>query len=406
MNPWRGLSELPKENWILFATVVVNRAGVMALPFLVLYLTRSLGFSSERAALGLVGYGIGTFVTAPLAGRLCDYIGARVIMQWSFFLSGTLLLFFPLASSFTGVMTLTVLWAVLSEAFRPASLATITDLVAPEQRKAAFALNRLAINIGMSIGPAVGGFLVLISYPMLFWVNGAASIIAGLVLTFSPWRPLHHAAEKKPGELPIIRSNVLKDRRLIYFLIALLPVMMVFFQHESALPLFLVNTLHLPESNYGILFTINTVLIVAVEVALNLRMSHWTHRRALALGTFLCGAGFGAMMFADNFFTVALTVVIWTFGEMIIFPGAGAYMAELAPPDRRGEYMGYYQMGFSFAFMTGPWIGIQIYEHFGATILWIGAFAFGCVSALMMSRISENPVKLESEISEEVIEHG
>jgi MFS family permease len=188
---------------------------------------------------------------------------------------------------------------------------------------------------------------------------------------------------------------------------AMLPVLTVFFQHTSSMPLFLVNDLHLAESDYGILFTINTGLIILFEVSLNLGMAHWPHRKALSLAVLLVAIGFGSMMFSWNFFSVAVTLVIWTFGEMILFPGASAYMAELAPPDRRGEYMGYYQMTFSLSFILGPWIGLQTYDHFGTTILWGGAFAFGCVSALMMSRISENAAKLITvETPKEVVEHG
>jgi predicted MFS family arabinose efflux permease len=407
MNPWRGLDQLPRENWILFTTAVINRSGTMALPFLVLYLTRSLGFTSDQAALILIGYGVGSLVTAPLAGRLCDLIGARIIMQLSFFLSGGLLIVFPMVSQFSAVMAITVLWAILSEAFRPANLAMITDLVAPEQRKAAFALNRLAINIGMSIGPAAGGFLVMISYPILFWVNGATAILAALVLTFVPWKPRYPHPAAYPSNGSEEKSSLLSDRRIIYFLAAMLPVLIVFFQHTSSMPLFLVNELHLPESDYGILFTLNTGLIIFLEVSLNLRMAHWPHRKALSLAALLVAVGFGSMMFSSDFFTVAITLAIWTFGEMILFPGASAYMAELAPPDRRGEYMGYYQMTFSLSFILGPWIGLQTYDHGGTNILWGGAFVLGGVSALMMSRISDNATKLVmEETTEEVVEHG
>jgi MFS family permease len=400
--------QLPRENWVLFAASTINRAGTMALPFLVLYLTRNLGFTSDQAALVLIGYGVGALITSPIAGRLCDWIGARLIMQLSFFFSGILLILFPLASQFTSVMAITIFWAVLSEAFRPASLAIITDLVKPEQRKAAFALNRLAINIGMSIGPAAGGFLAMISYPVLFWVNGATSLIAAIFLTWVPWHAKsYHLEHAKSADPSRPKPGILQDTKLLYFLISMLPVVIVFFQHTSSMPLFLVNNLHLQESAYGILFTINTGIIIFLEVSLNLAMAHWSHRKSLSLAVLLVAIGFGSMMFSTGFFTVAITVVIWTFGEMILFPGASAYMAELAPAARRGEYMGYYQMMFSFAYILGPWIGIQTYEHFGPTILWSGVFILGLISAFMMSRISNSeilPVKVP--MGAEVVEHG
>src|SRR5207249_9397911 len=86
------------------------------------------------------------------------------------------------------------------------------------------------------------------------------------------------------------------------------------------------------------------LLIIFLEVPLNLRMAAWPHGRALALGAFLIGAGFGSMAFATGFRSVALTVVIWTFGEMILLPASSAYAAEIAPVAQRGSYIGLYTM--------------------------------------------------------------
>jgi MFS family permease len=158
--------------------------------------------------------------------------------------------------------------------------------------------------------------------------------------------------------------------------------------------LFLVNDLLLPESAYGILFTVNTGLIIFIEVSMNIAMSEWKHHRSLALGTFLIAAGFGSMAFATNMLTVALTVVVWTFGEMIMLPSAAAYMGQIAPPARRGEYMGLYQMTFGLAFILGPWAGLQIYQHYTAHALWIVMFIIGLVSTIMMWRLREDKVRM------------
>ena len=389
INPWRGLGQLPRELWIVFTTTLINRMGTMALPFLVLYLTRSLQFSSDQAGYIYIAYGVGALVTAPFAGKLSDAVGHRRLMLLSLFLTGIVLLVFPLATNFLVVLIIAMIWSIVSEAYRPSSLAVIMDLSSPEQRKAAYALHRLAINIGMSFGPALGGFLVLVSYPMLFIVNGATTLLAGLVFLLLPWHVQEHRADvsKNISSEPMI--SAFKDRAMIYFLIAMLPVIIVFFQHSSSMSLFLVNDLRLPESAYGILFTVNTGLIILIEVAMNIAMAHWTHRRALTLGTFLIAAGFGAMALADGMLTAALTVVIWTFGEMITLPAAAAYMGQIAPPARRGEYMGLYQMTFGLAFIIGPWLGLQLYDHFNAHILWGAMFGIGLIGTLMMGRLRE-----------------
>ena len=141
------------------------------------------------------------------------------------------------------------------------------------------------------------------------------------------------------------------------------------------------------ESAFGLLFTVNTVLVILIEVPLNTLMAHWSHRRAMALGALLFGAGFGAMVFASGFLTVAATVVVWTFGEMILLPASGAYVADIAPVERRGEYMGLYTMSFAVALAVGPGLGAGAFDRFGAASVWGGAFVLGCVSAAMMARV-------------------
>jgi predicted MFS family arabinose efflux permease len=393
MNPWRGLRGMPKEVWVLFTATLINRTGTMVLPFLVLYLTQSAGLSPEQAGLSLIFYGVGALITAPLSGRLSDRIGSLRIMKASLFLSGAILFVFPFARSFAAILTITALWAVINEAFRPANMASLTNLVAPEQRKAAFALNRLAINLGMSIGPAVGGFIIMASFNTLFLVDGATSILAGVILTLTTWRTnIRPAAQKTnstdSAESPKKRLRLLADHRLLYFLAAMTLIEIVFFQHEGAMPLFIVRDLKFSESAYGLLFTINTLLIILVEVPLNTAMARWPHRHSMALGAFLCGAGFGALAFAAGFFSVAATVVIWTFGEMILFPSGSAYVAEIAPAPRMGEYMGLYVMTFGAAFIIGPWLSILILEQFGALTLWVASLACASLSAAMIWRMT------------------
>ena len=402
MNPWRGLGSLPREVWYLCLAILINRAGTMVLPFLTLYLTIERGFQPGTAGLVLTVYGICAIVTAPLAGRFSDKFGGLRIMKLSLVLSGLILFVFPFVISLTGIFVVCGLWAFATEAFRPPSMAIIGDLAGPERRKAAFALSRFAINLGMSIGPVIGGFLAMRSYQLLFVVDGSTSLLAGLLLALLPWRTLHRAnkellaaARKETEETkPALRySDVLKDRRFTYFLLAMLPIELVFFQPLAAMPLFLVRELQMTEAGIGLLFAINTVIIIVVEVPLNMTMVNWQHRHALALGALLIGLGFGALIFIDGVIGAAITVVIWTFGEMIFLPASAAYVSDIAPRQQAGAYMGLYTMGFSVALAVGPWLGTAVMEGYGSSAVWMGTFVCGLVTAVMIwyLRVEEQP---------------
>jgi predicted MFS family arabinose efflux permease len=392
VKAWRDLRELPRGVWVLFATTLVNRAGTMALPFLVLYLTRDLGFKAGSAAFVLGLYGAGALVSSALSGRLSDVLGPMKLIRDSLFLTGAILFAFPLARTFPAVVIMTLALSIASEAVRPASMAVVADLVKPGQRKAAFALTRLAINLGMSVGPALGGYLATFSFRSIFLVNGSSSILAGTLLLFALRRaPIHRGgAEVEPdGPTALPSKRAWTDPRLLFFIAAVFPVGIVFFQHMSSMALYLVRDLRLSPIDYGLFFTINTLLIVALEVPINSATAHWPHRRTLALGAFLSGAGFGALAFAWNFWSVAVTVVIWTFGEMFFFPGMAAYVTDIAPASRRGEYMGLAGMSMNLGFAVGPWAGTAVLDRFGGKTLWLGAFALGLVATAMMMRLPD-----------------
>lgn len=384
MKAWRELARLPRRMWVLAAATLVNRAGTMALPFLPLYLTRSLGFTPGQAGAILALYGAVSFVTAPLSGRLCDRWGTQRLMIASMAASGLAMLVFPLARGLPAVVAMTVVWGVATEAFRPAGMTAVAESAPPELRKQAYALHRLAINLGMSVGPALGGFLAGFSFPALWAVDGITSIAAAGVLALAGSAAAAPAAADAP---PSVRG--LSDSRLRYCLLAFVPVAVVFFQHEGAMPIFLVRDLGFSEVFYGLQFTLNTLMIVALEVPLNHATAHWPARRSLALGSLLFAAGFGALAFARTPWEVSATTVVWTFGEMILLPAMSAYVSDIAPAARRGEYMGLYMMSFSVAFMVGPWAGLFALQHWGPAVLWGCVFLAGALSAALLSAVAD-----------------
>jgi len=392
-NPYRGLRGLPADVWIVAATSLINRAGVMALPFLVLYVTKELGVSPSLAGLSVGVYGLGGFIVAPMAGRLADRVGPFAVLRGSLALGGVMLFILPLVHSFALLLVLVFIWAFVAEGSRPATMSALTGSAAPEQRKAAIALNRLAINLGMSIGPAVGGFLALLSFRLLFVVDGATCLAAAGVLHTLLW--LQARRGHKTGEFIVSgsgrgaagfakRAAVWRDKRALGFFATAFLVNVVFSQYTGAMALHLVEDLGFRESFYGSLFVLNTLIIVVAEVPLNLAMAHWSTARANALGILLISIGFGSLGFLHVPSSIFGSVIIWTFGEMIYFPTATAHVADIAPDGRTGEYMGAFSATFSLAVIVGPWAGTTLLSHYGAGLTFGLMFALGSLSAILV----------------------
>lgn len=392
MNPWKGLKGLPHDMWALFFTSLINRSGTMVIPFLALYLTKKIGVSPTEAGTALLVYGAAAFIAAPLTGKLSDKLGALKVMKFALFGSGVLFFVFSFITDYNWILVATFFLAAVNESFRPANLSLITEIVAPSQRRMAFALNRLAINAGMSIGPVIGGFLTLIDYHYLFYANAVASIAAGIYFSSVKWSSLAGGEQQKTTEdISKIKFSILSDKTFLFFLFAVVPANLVFFQHLGALPLYIVNDLGYSTAAFGLFGSINTVLIIIAEVPLNNWMNDTPYRKSLIIGALLAGIGFGGFAISTTVIPLVISIIVFTFGEMIFFPITAAYTSEIAPADRRGEYMGYYQMTFSFAFSAGPWLGTVVYENYGSVILWSGALVFGLITAALMFFVKSNP---------------
>jgi MFS family permease len=385
MNPWKGLRGLPHDMWALFFTSLINRSGTMVIPFLTLYLTKKIDVTPAEAGTALLVYGFASFLAAPLTGRLSDKFGSLKVMRFALFGSGVLFFAYSFINNYSWILVATFFLSAVNESFRPANLSLITEIVTPPQRRMAFALNRLAINAGMSIGPVIGGFLTLINFHFLFYANAVASIAAGIYLSSVKWSSLASEEHIKTEEEKLKpKISIFSDKGYLFFLLAIIPATFVFFQQLGSLPLYIVDNLGFSTAAFGLFNAINTVLIIIIEVPLNSWMNDTPYRKSLMIGALLTGIGFGSFAFSTTAVSLAIAIIIFTFGEMIFFPTTAAYASEAAPSDRRGEYMGYYQMTFSFAFSAGPWLGTVVYQHYGSVILWSGTFVFGLLTAALM----------------------
>jgi MFS family permease len=403
MQMYRKLKELPRENWALFLSILINRLGNMSIVFLVLYLHKELNYSVTTAASIFAVYGLSALVAGPLGGWLCDRFGALKIMVITMVLNACALFIYPFAHGIISICIVTIFWSLACESFRPANLTAVSYFCSKEQRKAAYALNRLGINLGMSIGPILGGIIATHYFSSIFFINGMACLGAACIISYQFHQLIRETKLDRNQLSSYVFSlfRVLKNKELSYLLLLFLMVAMLFFQHSSTLSLFVVRDLHFSPQMFGLTFTINTLLIIFFEVPLNLVTSEWPITTTMTLGSLCTAIGFGLFAFTQNFAELAGAVAIWTFGEMLLFPSIAAYISDLAPSHLRGAYMGLFSMTMNGALMLGPLFGSFIMANFGSKELWLLCFLWGLSAAILFGYL---PIKGDIELKPQLEE--
>lgn len=382
------MRSLPRPIWIAFAATLVHRSGTMALPFLVLYLTEERRLPAETAGWTLGVYGAGSLLAGPLAGWLVSRVGARAVMVVSLLGTAVALGLVPILTSMYAVIGLVAVWSVIGESFRPACFAVVADLVEPERRREAFAVLRLAVNLGMSIGPALGGGLAASSYSLLFAVDAGTSLLAAALLAL----PVARSLAVRPVTGPT-RDRMGAGARWPFalHLLATGLVAMVAFQAISTMPLYMVDELSLSPAVYGAAFAFSGVLIVLFEVPFTSLSRRWPHRPLLVFGAAVTGLGFAGLALVHDVPGVLAITAIWTLGEILLGPAAAARVADLEPPHARGLYMGIYNAAWSAAFAVGPWLGTQSLTSFGPITHWSIVGAVGLAGAIIYAIAPAGP---------------
>ncbi|HEY3052062.1 MAG TPA: MFS transporter [Thermoanaerobaculia bacterium] len=361
-----NLRSLPRPAWILFAGTFINRFGTFVMPFLAIYLTRR-GYGMAEAGAAVSAYGGGHLVASMLGGHLADRIGRRNTIVLSMFAGAISMLALSQATSYAMILVLTFFAGASAETYRPAATALIGDLVKPEQRIFAFGMYRWAINLGFAAGPATAGFLASRSFFYVFAGDAATSIVFGFIaLAALPHGFRSSGKEEQTGEAIV---HAMRNERFVLFLLATLCVTWIEFQLHSTFPLYL-QLQGYSTKTYGLLLSLNGVMIVLFELALTSWTQRFDRQRIIGLGYALAAIGIAMTGLAHSILELAGTVVIWTLGEMIYAPVTGAYVTSLAPERYRGRYSGIWMLMWSLGMLLGPWLGTLIFQR-KPSVLWL-----------------------------------
>jgi MFS family permease len=371
-----AFSGLSRTVWLLSVASLVNRSGTMVMPFLTLYLISKRGFTTTQAGEVLGLYGVAATAASYTGGWLCDRVSPVRVMKVSLALTGLSFLALGQLRSRLAIAAMVFVLGLVGEAFRPANLAALAAATGPADRARSFALLRLAANLGMTLGPSVGGFLALYDYGWLFVADGVTCLLATSLLWLVPAGA--EGANAQRSRQSAAGSSPWRDGPFLAMMGLMFVLATVVFQIVSTFPLTLRDLYGLSEARIGLILAVNTLIIVLFEMVLIHKLSgRGDTLERIGVGAFFVCAGLALLPLGSSFPFAAFTVVVWTVGEMLAFPIASAVVADLAKEESLGRYMGVFNLTFASSYVAAPLIGTWVYQTWGPKALWYGCGVVG-----------------------------
>jgi MFS family permease len=373
---------------LLWSGTLINRLGRFVIPFLTLYLADQRGIPVSQAALMVSLFGAGSFLSQLAGGELTDRLGRRPVMLMSFLITPIFMITLGLARNLPLIAICTLIVGFFTDLYRPAVGAAIADLVPPESRTRAYGYHYWAINFGAAVAPLLAGLVAGYSYLILFIGDALTTAIFGLIVFFG-------IRETRPAEVrqtahPSLNERISQLKHepiLLFFSFLTLFFAMIYVQGNVTLPLDM-QSHGLGPQQYGTAIAVNGFLIILVTIPFSNMAARWPRFETIAASAALLGLGYGFTALATDLPLFAVSVAIWTLGEIGVTSVAPAIIADLSPMELRGLYQGIFGAAWGLAFFIGPLAGGWTYENLGSNVLWAGCLVLRLVLAACYMALS------------------
>lgn len=366
---------------VLAVALAGSVAGSAAWSFVGIWAIRELGATSHQLSFGFLIGAVAAAAAGYLGGHASDHVGRRPLILLGWGLQSVFLLAFAAVGDRVvlglGVMALSAVFHAIGSG---ADQAMIADLVPPERHEAAYASVRVASNLGVTMGPPIGGLLLVGErWAVLFVGVSILSTIAFLIAyRFIPRRGAYTPAE------PPARGSfgvIVRDRPFLLFLLSGALAYLVYVAFETVLPVSAVGTHGLAPSTWGFLVIINPLLVTLFQLRLTRRVQGFPAGPKLVVAMLLMGLPFLALTVGGSLPVIALVILVFVIGEMLWVPTSQGIAAGLAPEDVRGAYMGAFGSTAAFGFALGPFVGLQLRGTYGDPAAWVFFASVGVAAA-------------------------
>lgn len=374
LDAYKGLST---PAWMLALVMLINRSGAMVIPFLGVYMVNHLNFSLEDTGNVLSCFGIGAVAGSFLGGWLTDKVGHFKVQLVSLILTVPMFFLLPELTTVVRLAIGVFMLSIISETFRPANSVSIAYYSKPDNIIRSFSLNRMALNLGFSIGPALGGFLAAVSYTFLFYGNAIAAFFSALLffLYFRNRKGNEKAVvhEEDTADASVVNRSPYKDTLFVLFSVLSCVFAICFFQLLSTLPLYYRTIYKLTEADIGVILAFSGMVVFLLEMLLvHIAEKRMTARAVIVWGVILCGLSFLILNLAHGIWVLYVSMFVLCISEILAMPFMATVTLQRSTLKTRGAYMGINALSFSAAHVFSPFIGTRIASVYGFETLWYG----------------------------------
>ena len=377
----------PSGIWLMMGLDVLMVIGWSAAsPFLALYLHNERGLSMSLVGTIFLFGGLTSGATNLIGGMLTDRFGRRRLLLTVCGISTLTSIGMALLIGFS-----TPVWLIafafitvrsINGVVGPTTGAIVADLAPPNRLAEAYAVVRIGGNVGFAIGPALGGFLMgYISYGWVFSISAIVSLMT-VVLVYFFLRESFGGSKTRVD----LRSTlaVSGDRPFLAFAIVCVLLVLSIGHLGGALSIYTVDWLGFSTAQYGLLLTTNGILVVVFQYPVTRLVDRLPRSYGLILGSLFYVAGYATLGWISSFNWALFVIVLITAGEVTLTPIASAVVAESAPPDKRGRYMGFFGLSQTLGYSLAPLFGGVLLDLFPSQsrILWGIIGSVGVVTAV------------------------
>ncbi|MBK1812113.1 MFS transporter [Clostridium sp. YIM B02505] len=406
---------LPKDIYVLFISTIINKMGSFIVPLMTLILTQKIGFSKYEAGLFTT---IAILSQAPflvVGGSLVDRFGSKRIIVIFQSLGSILYLTCGFMKPTVAVAVLIVIASNLYALATPAFNAVVPSITPKPLMKNAYSLMYLGSNLGLAIGPMIGGILFSSNYlNILFILDAASTMISTMMVFFFVRGKVKPNLSLAKNEIPDAKADssgsifsfIIKNPVIVVFSLIMLVYYFCYVQWNFLLPLQTVEVFG--KGGVGVfssLFSINAITVIVLTPILTSITEKTYPLKSMFVGGILYFIAFG--MFAVNRYIsiFVAAIIIMTIGEILVTINSNNYIAERTPKQYLGRVNSLFFLFMGAGFATGPLVMGSVITFVNFQYAWIMVAAlmlFGSLSMYFLKKVEKKErVESKSNVSSE-----